>query len=301
MILKKLVCCNTSHDLLTLKPHEKQTELHRKRSIVLATLDYLLDNYVGIIIYDDFDPVKDYYVQQQVQAEKYFKQRKLDRLDQQLHRLTEGFKHQVNLEFPHYIRERTGYEIDIFAYERNRVAGVLAKQRIDTEEESRSVSLILKSNQLVYQDKEEILKFLLRDLSERKKEFNELSQKSKKVSSQIVETVERDGMITETIQICFGPKPVHFNQREVFSPDGKLRLTITESSDGRHPSTTITIFFEKASRPLYGTNGLYPDLNAFWKDNNTIIIETKKSYVKGFQHGKVQSFDDTVLVEYLET
>lgn len=288
--------------LLSIQPltrNEKQAELEKHRVVLSTTLDYLLNQFTGTIVYDDFDPIKDYYEQQKIQAGKYFKQRRLDRLEEQLRRLTEGFKYQANLEFGKYIKEKTGYEIDIFAEERNWVEEVLGKQRIDTEKESLAVSLILRTN-LMSKDKENIL-LLIEDYHHRKKELDERSPKNKKVSSEIIKTVEEDGIITETIEISFGPKPLHFIEREAFSPDGKHRVTVTEWSDGNHPSTSVNIFFDKANGPIYGANGLYPDINAFWRDNNTIVIETKKSYPNGLQLRKAQSFDDIIYVEYMET
>lgn len=280
---------------------EKQTELEKHRVVVSATLVYLLNHFTGTIVYDNFDLIKDYYEQQKVQASKYFKLRRLDRLKEQLRRLTEGFKHQGNLEFGKYIRESTGYEIDIFAKEINQIEQVLAKQKIDNEEDSQAVRVGLRTNLLVCKGKENILNLLLGDFYERKKELYQLSPKNKKVRTEIIKTVEKDGIITTTVRTSFGPKPLHFIEREAFSPDGKRRITVTEWSDGKHPSTNVTIFFDKVSGAIYGANGLYPDVNAFWKDNNTIVVETKKSYVNGLQHRKLQSFDDIILVEYIET
>jgi hypothetical protein len=280
---------------------EKQTELEKHRAIVSATLDYLLDHFTGTIVYDDFDLIKDYYEQQKIQTGKYFRQRRLDRLGAQLRRLTEGFKHEVNQKFEQYIRERTGYEIDVLAEERNQVEEVLAKQTIDTEKEAIAVSLCLRTNRLVSQEEENSLKLLLEDYYESRRELDKHRPKQEKVNSEIIKTVEEDGMITETIKISFGPKPLHFFEREAISPDGKRRVTVTEWSDGKNSSTSVIIFFDKASGPIYGASGLYSDVNASWKDNNTIVIETKKSYFNGLQHRKVQSFDDIIFVEYIET
>lgn len=68
------------HNIHPLKRDEKQEQLKRKMTVVSATLDYLIVHYVGEMISDNFDPSKDYYEQQKVQAEKYFKLRRLDRL-----------------------------------------------------------------------------------------------------------------------------------------------------------------------------------------------------------------------------
>jgi hypothetical protein len=42
------------------------------------------------------------------------------------------------------------------------------------------------------------------------------------------------------------------------------------------------------------------DINVYWKDNNTVIIETRVAYVGLSKHAEqYQSFDDIVKVEYV--
>jgi len=75
-----------------LTPEEKQSELNRHRAILLATLDYLEERLGGSIVYDEYDPFTEYYQQQKVQTEKYFKQDRLDRLQHRLASLTKGLR-----------------------------------------------------------------------------------------------------------------------------------------------------------------------------------------------------------------
>ena len=61
---------------------QKQSELERYRAILLATLDYMEERFGGSFVFDQYDPVTAYYQQQKIQTEKYFKQRRLDKLQQ---------------------------------------------------------------------------------------------------------------------------------------------------------------------------------------------------------------------------
>jgi hypothetical protein len=109
-----------------LTPEEKQSELQRHRAILLATLDYLKERLGGSFVYDQYDPVTEYYQQQKVQTEKYFKQHRLDRLQQRLASLTKGLQNRTDLAFALYIKEKTGYDIDIFEVVRKRVNSIIA-------------------------------------------------------------------------------------------------------------------------------------------------------------------------------
>jgi hypothetical protein len=63
-------------------PFQKQAELNKYLAITQATLIYLLDNIGGIIVYNQFDPMNLYYQEQKIQIDKYYQQRRLDRLQQ---------------------------------------------------------------------------------------------------------------------------------------------------------------------------------------------------------------------------
>lgn len=66
---------------------------------------------------------------------------------------------------------------------------------------------------------------------------------------------------------------------EAVSPDGKRKLTVNKWSNRERVSTYLVIQFERTSGPIFGTTGINPDIKAYWKDNNSIIIETKKNYI----------------------
>ena len=75
---------------------------------------------------------------------------------------------------------------------------------------------------------------------------------------------------------------------------------MTQWSDGKHASTHVAIEFPTASGAVYGTNNIHHDVKAFWKDNHTIVIETKKDYEASKRHKEVRSFDDVITIEYIE-
>jgi len=238
-----------------LTPEQKQSELQRHRAILLATLDYMEEHFGGSFVHDQYDPVTEYYRQQKIQTEKYFKQRRLDRLQQRLASLTKGLQHRPDLAFAPYIKEKTGYDIDIFEDLRNRVNAIVAQNGI---------------------------------CGKRKGEYCE-----------VISRVEKDGIEVVTITISTGPKPKHFEEQWATSPDGKRKLVVVQLSDGKHASTYVAVHFPTASGAVYGTSGIRPDVKAWWKDNSTIVIETKKVYEANTQNKQVRSFDDVISIEYI--
>ena len=279
-------------------PEQKQSELQRHRAILLATLDYMEEHFGGSFVHDQYDPVTEYYRQQKIQTEKYFKQRRLDRLQQRLASLTKGLQHRPDLAFAPYIKEKTGYDIDIFEDLRNRVNAIVAQNKIGSQKELNDIGIMLRFYHETKADGEEIekLKALLTDYS---KHTNGISGKRKGEYCEVISRVEKDGIEVVTITISTGPKPKHFEEQWATSPDGKRKLVVVQLSDGKHASTYVAVHFPTASGAVYGTSGIRPDVKAWWKDNSTIVIETKKVYEANTQNKQVRSFDDVISIEYI--
>jgi hypothetical protein len=148
---------------------EKQSELTKHRDLLLATIDYLLERYVTGVTPDEFADIASYYKQQKLQTDKYYTQRRLDRLQQRLRSLTEGIQNRVDLDFGNYIKEKTGYEIDIFEELRNRVEIIMGQKEIRTQKELNDIGIALHLYQQTTdaQDKVDLLKNLLIDFSNR--------------------------------------------------------------------------------------------------------------------------------------
>ena len=285
-------------------PEQKQSELTRLRAVTLSSLDYLLERLGGSFVYDKLDPVTDYYLQQKRQTEKYYKQRRLDRLQQRLVSLTKELQNRADLSFAGYIKEQTGYDIDIFEDLRKRIDAVIAQKKVRSQKDLNDVGTMLHYCQQTSADKELIdkLQALLADYS---KQTTELTapvtfRKREAGYSEVISKVEKDGIEEATVRFSTGPKPKYLKEQEAISPDGKRSLCVTQWSDGKHASTYVVIVFPTASGAVYGTNGIRPDVKASWKDNSTIVIETKKDCTANTQHKEVRSFDDVISIEYIE-
>lgn len=277
---------------------QKQSELERHKAILLAALDYLEERFGGSLVYDEFDPATAYYQQQKTQTEKYFKQRRLDRLQQRLARLTKGMQNKGAFAFAAYLKEKTGYDIDLVEDVRKRVDTIVAQNEIRSQKELNDVFTMLQYYQTAAADEKgvEKLESLLSDYSKRS---NETSRKRKGEFTEVISSVEKDGVKEVTVSISTGPKPKHFAEQVAVSHDGNRRLRVVQWGDGKNASTYVDIMFPKASGVVFGMSGIH-DVKAFWKDNATIVIETPKNPTAHTQHKQVRSFDDIIMIEYME-
>lgn len=280
-------------------PEQKQTELQRYRTILLATLDYLEQHLGGSFVYDRCDPVTEYYQRQKIQTEKYFKQRRLDRMQQRLTSLTKGIQNRDTLAFTTYIKAKTGYHIDIFEEMRKRVEAIVAQNEIRSQRELNDVSTMLHYFLETSENGEgvEKLKLLLTDYSKR---TNQISRKRKGEYSEVISRVEKDGIEEMTIRLSISSKPTHFEEQEAVSPDGKRKLRVVRWYNGKHASTYVAVEFPNASGTVYELSGICPDVKAWWKNNFKIVIETKREYTVHLQNREVRSFDDVISITYVK-
>lgn len=279
-------------------PIEKQAELKRHKSIIDASLHYLLLHNTGKYIFDDIDQDKRRYESQKKEAEKYFDRSSLEKLEKQLKGLKHEFLFMRNLDFGKFIKKTTGYEIDIYAEHRKGYEEVLAKGRIDTDIECHDFSIMISHEVTDLAELEEKYAPLLMDFHKRQMEIIEASPELKKKYDENHEIVEEDGELIE--KFYSHGKPSHARERKEISPNGKRTIRISEHTHYEHSSTSIDLDVENCSWSLYGVDFICPDINAFWKDNQTIVIETKgyESYTK---YRKIEIYGDIINIEYIES
>jgi hypothetical protein len=265
-----------------LTPEEKQSELKRYKDILLATLDYHIERSKGIN-YGEYDPAAHFKQLKQQTEENYLKGR-LTKLKQSLRYMTEEQREIGDLSFGNYIKEKTGYEIDIFDSFRKRIDKIIERKRIKTENEYRDVMAMVDNlchQSPVDKDKIDLLNNLLVDFDDKIGGTN--TPKSK------------HGAYKDEKHFF-----VHLSQTH--SPDGKRFLSLTESgTDESYCSTQVVISFENSGAGVYAAKGRNLGIKTYWKDNNTVIIETKKDFIALQRWEHVQSFQNIVKVEYIET
>lgn len=157
-------------------PEEKQNELIKFRALNLATLDYNQQLYKHSQVQGlNFET---YFNNLKVQVQEHYVKGKLGILRKWLNSFTEGFQEaglEHNLKYSKYIKERTGYDIDILKSFHNRIDKILAKGRVTTDDQYRDVVVIVNELcQADIMDNEKIdkLNLLLSKYKARKNEVN---------------------------------------------------------------------------------------------------------------------------------
>lgn len=259
-------------------PRKNQSELERYRDILLATFDYHLKKKAGRVKFDQLDPDAYFFQFIKQQTEKQYQQGRLKSLQKSFHEMTAMSRITGDMDFGKYIKEKTGYDIDIFENLQSRINNIISQKRIKTEKEYQDVFAMISLCQQNPTDQEKIdrLNNLCNDFTERKNKSS-----------------GRNRVITTSIFLD--------QVSEIYSPDKKRKLTVSETSaDADNPQTQVFIYFGKESGSIYAAKGINLDVKAYWKDNSTVVIETKKDYSITTKCKQVQSFQDIVRIEYIE-
>jgi hypothetical protein len=283
-----------------LTPAQKQSELYRHRDILLATIDYLLAAHGGSLVLDGEDFITDYYQQQKLQIAKYFEQRRLDRLEQRLASFIKHIQAGADVNYTGYIREKTGYDLDIFADLKKRVDAIFEENEIRSQKEIDDVRALFHYYHKTAAEpgKLDMIRKLM--LAYFEQTTAATSRKRKSGYSEVIRKVEVNGVEKVIIKYSSGPKPKHLEEQEVTSPDGLRKLRVTQWSNGKQAATSVEIIFPSASSNVYVTNGIH-DVKAYWKDNASVVIETKKEDMASTQYREIRSFGDVITIEYMET
>lgn len=277
---------------------QKQFDLEKYYALVLATLAYLEQNLGQSIIYDDINPVMEYYHDQKIQTEKNFKQRKLDRLQKRFASLIKGLRNSIDLKFSSYLKEKTGYDIDIFQDLRNRLEVIFTQDDILNEENLNDACIALELFNQTSTEEEKVrrIRALLTKYNQgQAKSKNNSKTSVKSVVTKIDDETERL-TVTHTVG---GSKWKHFEEQVQVSPDGKRRVRSVQWASKDNSGTYVSVDFPTASGPVYGTIGIHTIVKAWWKDNFTIVIETGKDIEANTQYKKVRSFNDVITIEYV--
>lgn len=149
---------------------DKEFELKKYRDLVIATLDYYLENNIAKIKTPDFDS-DEHYKGLKIQTDEHFQKGRLTRLKQWFRDLTEMQVETGDLKFNKYLQDKTKYDIDIFKSYFQRVDKVIEKGKITTDNQFYDISIMvdqLCQTEPVDAKKIGILNGLLSDYEQRK-------------------------------------------------------------------------------------------------------------------------------------
>jgi hypothetical protein len=296
---------------------EKQIELEKNRILLLGTLDYHLEYYIGSMVFDQWDPAAEFYLQEKQKTENDYQESRLEMLQVRLHKLTSRLRDRTDLNFEGYIKKQTGYTIDIFEELRNDVASIVSKGKIENDDELKSVASMIKVYQHESVAREQI--DLLINLTD---EFAKSKQPNKIVGEadfsevkhviaefKVPQPNSETTVMTDTAsisRIISGAELATFQRNngllsEHHSPDSRRHIMIRTNGVEKNALTEVSIILKGGSGCIYCARGLGLPIKAYWKDNVNVVIETKKEYSIEVKYHTVRSFEDVVKIEYQES
>ncbi len=269
-----------------MRSKEKETLLKRERDIVLAAIDYEDEDFRMHIKFDGAerpDSGHSRYLKQEV--ETCYKEGNLKKLQKIFSYIKASARMSGETWFGPYIKEKTGFDINIFENLQQQVNKILQQQIIRTENEYHDAIAMTS---------------LWRRAPGDKMHMDELSKLCDSYSKKIANRKPsgRNNVVATTIW---------FQNVSVFdSPDNRRRLILAENdADINNPLTQISIRFDHTDRKIalgtiYIACGINLHIKPHWKDNNTVLIETKKEYPVALKYRQVESYHDLVTIEYIE-
>ena len=138
--------------------------------MVLATLDYYVDNKEMQTKTADFDSTE-HYKGLKIQTEEHYQKGRLTRLKQWFRDLTEMQVETRDLKFNRYLQDKTKYDIDIFKSYFQRIDKIIEKEKITTDNQFYDINIMvdqLCQTEPVDNNKIEILNRLLSEYEQRK-------------------------------------------------------------------------------------------------------------------------------------
>jgi len=278
---------------------QRKAALLKEYAIVQATIDYFITLHGRTIVYDGDDIIGHYYRQEKKRAEKYFQEHKRSRLQQLLKKLTKSLAFSMDTDYAVYIKDTTGYTIDLFEELQKNIQYLISQEEIRTKQDWEMAGRVMHFCEKTNADKAITAKLnqLIQNYIENN--LDELTRKKRNERREVISrsSVNQHVEIVE-IRISTGPKPKHKKEWEILSPDKKLKLHIIQTVYRKSANTYVNIHFPETQGCIYSTHGIH-DIKAYWKDNSTIVIHTNPDHQPTFMHKKVESFDDIVYIEYL--
>ena len=253
-----------------------QEDLKRLRDIILATIDYSLQWHPNIMKIDGVAIRESHYQKIKQNTEKYFKLHDQAKLQRILSKLLKEPAALADLNFQNYIQEKTGNEINIFQDFEIYVDKIIKQNKIRNDKEFHiATSILVKlKQQATDENKINLLNSLCREYSMRR-------TKNKKV------------VITDR----YRPKKLS----DVESPNKKFKIIIWEDErNGEYGTTSVFVSNKNASAGMYDAEGVNLNIKVYWKDDNRIIIESKKEIKVLGKHYQIQFGNDVIEVNLIE-
>lgn len=274
-----------------MKSKSKQEELFKQRAIVLQTLEFLMENYTGFFVLDDYDSSKEHYLQEKDQVEKYYKERRLDRITAKLANLTHYLYFKRDRTYQHYIKEKTGYQIDLYKNLRVKIDEVIQRGMIFSLEEFLDVEFMV---QMFENDPNASCdKALLQSMLDSYQNAHRVYKYDNSETFDVSNLEPKDQYHSEEIK----EKGLIY---KVNSPNRRNWMSLHTSGKGEYALTYLVVGVDGGSGTVYCAKGKDLKIKADWEDDYTILIETLGKYEVLNCYRRITTRRSNISIQYVE-
>lgn len=280
----------------------KKTTLLQKYTILQATLDYMIKHHSSTVVCDDEDPVMEMFQRGKMQAEKDYQEKNSSKLKYQLDRWLRMLERKMDLNYTAFIKEQTGFAIDLFENIRTLADTFNTKTELNSQQDLYDCNSLMQYYEKTNTNtgKKKRLEQLSQDYVEKNfppHTYEDLSQYSTELSS--IQNDDNSVVVTLTyITTVGGPKPKDFKSWAVASPDHHKQLIVQQETFAKTATTSVQIYTKENLTPIYSIEGIH-NINVSWKDDSTILLQTKNEYRPTLAVKKVSYPTETIYIEYL--
>ena len=258
-------------------PEEIQAELDKCRDIILATIDHTIQKEASQLKPEQVAYSMNFHRLWKEQIDLQYQSKDLKKLRKSLDTVTFSYKATGDIDFLKYIKEKTGFDFDLFGNIQERIDKIIARGWIANGKETLDIATIIQLYRKtgVGQENAHVLHNL-------RMTFTASKRKKKKVEGEVLPDIN---------YLC-----------EINSPDNKRYVTMYESHYAAYPSTMVNISFENGvTSSMYAAKAVNLGIKIRWKDNNTIVIELHKDCEVLIKDTLTQHLGDIIKVEYPES
>lgn len=259
-------------------PEETQAELDKYREIIFATIDHTIQKEASQLKPEENEYSTNFHRLWKEHIELQYQSKDLKKLKKSLDTVTFIYKVTGDLDFLKYIKEKTGFDFDLFGNIQERIDKIIARGWVANQKETMDIATMIQLYRKtgLGQENAHVLHNLIMA-------FRDAERKKKNKARDIFPGIK---------YLC-----------EINSPDNMRFLTMSENGyEIGFPSTHINLTIETGSQiSVFVADGIDLGIKTYWKDNHKIIIEIKKDGPAFMKHEKVPAIKDDITVEYIET
>lgn len=276
-------------------------ERERNKILLIATLNYLLEYHSQDMVFDDYSPSKQWYLQELKQAELDIKNSRSQRIKRRLDLHTAILRSKFDQGYNKYIKENTSYEVNLFEQFKADVLPIIKKGSIN-HNDVYLVEYYMKAYAANSDEQDNIA--ILKNLQAKREVYlNDLAQGEELITKSFHEIIQGKKSWTvadEDYEKFYKEHSKDWLLEKVIAPNGVNKLLIQHSGKGEHALTYIVIELKAGSGTIYGALGEKLPIKTYWKDDNTVVVETKKNYEILNKYKQVSSYGNVVKIEYVE-